>query len=244
MPEWQDATWVKARGWPDFCEALERLHRPTDAGDVSSGGAPWQRLAYDELLAGQLALALVRQNFKTRPGACMKGDGRIRAKLADALPFTLTGSQREAMREIEADMAAPHRMLRLLQGDVGSGKTVVALLAMAIAVESGAQAALMAPTEVLARQHLETIAPLAEKAGLRIGLLTGREKGKRAQGAARAPRRRRHRHPHRHARAVPAGRRCSATSPSPSSTSSTASACTSACRCSRRAAAAAPTCWS
>jgi len=178
VPEWQDAAWLKARGWPGFKEALQRLHRPTDAADVATGGAPWQRLAYDELLAGQLALALVRQNFKTRPGRSVKGDGRIRAAIADALPFALTGSQRTAVREIEADMAAPHRMLRLLQGDVGSGKTVVALLAMAIAVEAGAQAAFMAPTEVLARQHLDTIAPLAETAGLRIALLTGREKGK------------------------------------------------------------------
>jgi ATP-dependent DNA helicase RecG len=178
VPEWQDAAWLRQRGWPPFKEALQRLHRPTDAADVATGGAPWQRLAYDELLAGQLALALVRQNFKKRPGRCVKGDGRIRAAIADALPFALTSSQRSAVREIEADMAAPHRMLRLLQGDVGSGKTVVALLAMAIAVEAGAQAAFMAPTEVLARQHLDTIAPLAEKAGLAIALLTGREKGK------------------------------------------------------------------
>jgi len=128
--------------------------------------------------AFHLALALVRQNFKTRPGRIVRGNGSVRARLADALPFTLTNAQREAMREIEADMSAPRRMLRLLQGDVGSGKTVVALLAMAIAVEAGAQAALMAPTEVLARQHMETIAPLAEKAGLRLGLLTGREKGR------------------------------------------------------------------
>ncbi len=177
-PEWQDPTWLKARGWPDFVTALQRLHRPTDAGDVATGGAPWQRVAYDELLAGQLALGLVRQNNKTRPGRSVEGDGRLRAAIADALPFALTGSQRQAVGEIAADMAAPQRMLRLLQGDVGSGKTVVALLAMAIAVEAGAQAALMAPTEVLARQHVETIGPLAEKAGLRVGLLTGREKGR------------------------------------------------------------------
>ena len=178
VPEWQEPTWTVSRGWPAFGEALTRIHRPTDAGDVAPSGAPCQRLAYDELLAGQLALALVRQNFKTRPGRSVKGNGRVRARIADALPFSLTNSQRGALREIEADMAAPRRMLRLLQGDVGSGKTVVALLAMAIAVEAGAQAALMAPTEVLARQHLETIAPLAERAGLRIGLLTGREKGR------------------------------------------------------------------
>ncbi|MFA5898872.1 MAG: ATP-dependent DNA helicase RecG, partial [Hyphomicrobium sp.] len=177
VPEWQEQAWLAARAWPTFGEALQRLHKPMDAGDVSTGGAPWQRLAYDELLAGQLALSLVRQNFKSRPGRIVKGDGRVRARLADALPFSLTNAQREAMREIEADMSAPRRMLRLLQGDVGSGKTVVALLAMAIAVESGSQAALMAPTEVLARQHLETIAPLADKAGIRLGLLTGREKG-------------------------------------------------------------------
>ena len=178
VPEWQEPQWLKARGWPGFVEALQRLHRPTDAADVSPGALPWQRLAYDELLAGQLALGLVRMSFKGRPGRSVKGDGRIRAAIADALAFSLTRSQREAMREIEADMAAPRRMLRLLQGDVGSGKTVVALLAMAVAVEAGAQAALMAPTEVLARQHIETIAPLAEKAGLRIALLTGREKGR------------------------------------------------------------------
>jgi ATP-dependent DNA helicase RecG len=178
VPEWQNPSWIKQRSWPPFKEALQRLHRPTDAADVSTGGAPWQRLAYDELLAGQLALALVRQNFKARPGRSVKGDGRVRAHIADALPFSLTGAQRTALREIETDMGAPRRMLRLLQGDVGSGKTVVALLAMAIAVEAGAQAAFMAPTEVLARQHLETIAPLADKAGLRIALLTGREKGK------------------------------------------------------------------
>jgi len=178
LPEWQDAAWLERQGWPDFAGALGRLHRPSETEDVSTGSPPWQRLAYDELLAGQLALALVRLSFKRQPGRAIAGDGRIRAQIADALPFALTGSQRRALGEIAADMAAPHRMLRLLQGDVGSGKTVVALMAMAIAVEAGAQAALMAPTEVLARQHAETVAPLADHAGLTIALLTGREKGK------------------------------------------------------------------
>ncbi|MGE3067408.1 MAG: ATP-dependent DNA helicase RecG [Hyphomicrobiaceae bacterium] len=179
--EWQDAAWLKARGWPDFRSAARRLHRPEDSGDVSTASPAWQRLAYDELLAGQLALGLVRQGQKAQRGRRISGDGRIRARIADALPFALTASQRRALGEIAEDMAAPHRMLRLLQGDVGSGKTIVALLAMAIAVEGGAQAALMAPTEVLARQHAETIAPLADAAGLRLGLLTGREKGRPRQ---------------------------------------------------------------
>jgi ATP-dependent DNA helicase RecG len=178
LAEWQEPEWLKERGWPDFKTALARLHRPQDAVDVSSGSTPWQRLAYDELLAGQLALALVRQSFKQQPGRAVVGDGSIRARIADALPFALTNSQRQALKEIAQDISSQHRMLRLLQGDVGSGKTVVALMAMAIAVEAGAQAALMAPTEVLARQHAETIAPLADSAGLRIGLLTGREKGR------------------------------------------------------------------
>jgi ATP-dependent DNA helicase RecG len=178
VPEWQEPGWLAARGWPGFAEALVRLHRPTDAADVSPGAAPWQRLAYDELLAGQLALGLVRQGARQKAGRETRGDGSVRARILAALPFSPTNSQRSALAEIEADMAAPSRMLRLLQGDVGSGKTLVALLSMAIAVEAGGQAALMAPTEVLARQHAETIEPLASAAGLRVGLLTGREKGK------------------------------------------------------------------
>jgi ATP-dependent DNA helicase RecG len=178
LPEWQDAAWLRQRGWPDAATALAHLHRPEDPSDVSAASPPWQRLAYDELLAGQLALALVRQSLKSQAGRSVAGDGRVRARIADALPFGLTASQRQALKEIAEDMGSAQRMLRLLQGDVGSGKTVVALMAMAVAVEAGAQAALMAPTEVLARQHAETIAPLADAAGLRMGLLTGREKGR------------------------------------------------------------------
>ena len=178
LAEWQEKHWLKSRDWPDIKTAAMRVHRPLDAQDVSAGAAPRQRLAYDELLAGQLAFALVRQNMKSERGRQISGDGRLRAAICDALPFRLTHSQSTALAEIADDLTASHRMLRLLQGDVGSGKTVVALLAMSIAVEAGAQAALMAPTEVLARQHMETIAPLADAAGLRLGLLTGREKGK------------------------------------------------------------------
>lgn len=187
LAEWQDAAWLASRRYPPFHLAAHRLHRPEDAADVSPGSHPWQRLAFDELLAGQLALGLVRLSNKQQRGRPVHGDGRIRERIVAALPFALTGAQSRALQTIAEDMAAPHRMLRLLQGDVGSGKTVVALMTMAMAVETGAQAALMAPTEVLARQHLETIAPLAAKAGLRVGLLTGREKGRvRAQALAAA----------------------------------------------------------
>ena len=178
LPEWGDAQILTHRGWPPLREAFEHLHRPRTPEDVATSEPPWQRLAYDELLAGQLALALVRKSLKSQRGRSIKGDGRIRAKLLAALPFALTNSQKSALAEIDADMEAPTRMLRLLHGDVGAGKTMVALMTMANAVETGAQAALMAPTEVLARQHVETLTPLATTAGLRLGLLTGREKGK------------------------------------------------------------------
>jgi len=178
MEEWLTPQVLEANQWPSFNDALNRIHTPDDPADLSAGGKPWQRLAYDELLAGQLALGLVRQSLKSQRGRIVAGDGSIRRKITEALPFELTGSQRDAVIEIEDDLASESRMLRLLQGDVGSGKTVVALLTCAIANEIGAQAAIMAPTEVLARQHVETIEPLAKAAGLTIAVLTGREKGK------------------------------------------------------------------
>src|SRR5439155_4145160 len=124
--------------------------------------------AYDELLAGQLALALVRAHQRRLSGRGSSGEGRLRARILQALPYSLTPSQQHAVDDIVADLAAPHRMLRLLQGDVGAGKTVVALLAAATVIEAGRQAAFMAPTEILARQHLHTITPLAAAAGLRV----------------------------------------------------------------------------
>ena len=178
LPEWQDASVLATRNWPAFGEAVVRLQMPAATEDVSNGAQPWQRLAYDELLAGQLALALVRQAQRSQPGRVLRGDGRVRNRVLAALPFTLTPSQSRALVDIDADLAGPHRMMRLLQGDVGSGKTAVALLAMATAIEAGAQAALMAPTEVLARQHADTIGPLAARSGIRVALLTGREKGR------------------------------------------------------------------
>ena len=159
-------------------EALNRLHQPVELTDILPDGPYWSRLAFDELLAGQLALALVRAQLRRPAGDRHAGDGHLRNKIIDALPYALTASQRQAAAAIAEDLRQPVRMLRLLQGDVGSGKTVVALLAAAAVAEAGRQAALMAPTEILARQHIKTIAPLAERAGLRVAILTGREKGK------------------------------------------------------------------
>jgi ATP-dependent DNA helicase RecG len=238
LPEWLDPAHLSRSGWPDFAGALAKLHRPSEPADVAPDGVAWSRLAYDELLASQLALALVRAHLRrsggrqgatraktagnSSPSPALPGEGRgegvaanapspilsrqagrgegggqsqllvprqgggqqsLPAKLRACLPFTLTASQQAAIADIGRDLASPERMLRLLQGDVGAGKTVVALFACAMAISAGSQAALMAPTEILARQHLKTIAPLAEATGIRVAILTGRERGRERAAA-------------------------------------------------------------
>lgn len=178
MPEWINPTILPSRDWPRWGDAVRAAHRPETPDDIEPDTKTRHRLAYDELLSNQLALALVRARMKRQPGHAIRGDGRLRDAVIAALPFALTGAQRSALAEIETDMAQGSRMLRLLQGDVGSGKTLVALLAMLNAVECGYQAGLMAPTEVLARQHFATLEPLARAVGVRIEILTGRDKGK------------------------------------------------------------------
>ena len=178
LPEWQDAAWLKRNGFSDFADALRSIHRPKEPTDLDPDNAAWTRLAYDELLAGQLALALLRGRMRARPGRGTAAEGKLRARVIKALPYSLTPSQQRAVADIIADLAQPNRMLRLLHGDVGSGKTVVALLAAATVIEAGRQAALMAPTEILARQHLATIKPLADAADIRVAILTGRERGR------------------------------------------------------------------
>src|SRR4030081_1222274 len=178
LPEWISPEVLRRCKFPTIAEALNRVHVPVDMTDILPDGPFWSRLAFDELLAGQLALALVRAQLRRPAGDRNAGDGHLRNKIIDALPYSLTSSQQAASAAITDDLRQPVRMLRLLQGDVGSGKTVVALLAAAAVAEVGKQAALMAPTEILARQHIKTITPLAERAGLRVAILTGREKGK------------------------------------------------------------------
>jgi ATP-dependent DNA helicase RecG len=178
LPEWISPEVMRRCKFPPVAEALNRVHMPVELEDIQPDGPFWSRLAFDELLAGQLALALVRAQLRRPAGERHAGDGHLRAKIIDALPYSLTASQQQATAAIANDLRQPVRMLRLLQGDVGSGKTVVALLAAAAVAEVGKQAALMAPTEILARQHIATITPLAARAGLRVAILTGREKGK------------------------------------------------------------------
>jgi ATP-dependent DNA helicase RecG len=178
LPEWQDAAWLAQQDFPNFAQALGQVHRPAEPVDLEPQSKAWSRLAYDELLAGQLALALLRGHMRRRAGRGSSSEGLLRANIVAALPYTLTPSQDRAVSDIIADLAQPNRMLRLLHGDVGSGKTLVALLSAATVIEAGRQAAFMAPTEILARQHFATMAPLAAKTGLRIALLTGRERGR------------------------------------------------------------------
>ncbi|GGB07814.1 ATP-dependent DNA helicase RecG [Allosediminivita pacifica] len=176
LPEWADPALVTREGWPGWAEALRAAHRPERGADLLPTAPARARLAYDELLAHQLTLALARADRRAQRGIVSEGDGRLRSRVLKALPYAPTGAQLRSMDEIAADMAAPERMNRLLQGDVGAGKTLVAFMALLVAVEAGGQGVMMAPTEILARQHLEGLQPLAESAGVVLEILTGRDK--------------------------------------------------------------------
>jgi len=177
LPEWQDARFIATRRWPSFKRAINAAHAPKCTEDLEPLAPPRVRIAFDELLANQLALALIRKRQRGQKGRALQGKGDRIARARGILPFALTAAQEQVLAEVLRDMAAPNRMLRLLQGDVGAGKTIVAMLAMLTAAEAGTQAALMAPTEILARQHFAALSPLAEAAGTRMRILTGRERG-------------------------------------------------------------------
>jgi ATP-dependent DNA helicase RecG len=179
LPEWNDSHLLKREEWPGWKVAVLNAHNPQP--DDNSRPPSVRRLAYDELLADQLALAVIRRHHRAAGGRAIAGTGILQKQLEKSLPFTLTNGQRQAMTEISADMAAPKRMLRLLQGDVGSGKTVVALFAMLQALESGLQAVLMVPTEILARQHHARLSAFLKPLGLEIGLLVGKGRNKERQ---------------------------------------------------------------
>ncbi|MDE0944061.1 MAG: ATP-dependent DNA helicase RecG [Alphaproteobacteria bacterium] len=181
LAEWQDAAWLAKQKWPAWREALYAVHEPESLAGLEPDDPARRRLAYDELLANQLALAMIRAASRKRSGRSIAGDGRLRDALVATLPYELTPGQTDVLDDIRGDMVAPLRMLRLLQGDVGSGKTIVALIAMLSAVETGAQAAFMVPTEILARQHLATLSALCRDLPVRISILTGRSKGRPRQ---------------------------------------------------------------
>jgi ATP-dependent DNA helicase RecG len=176
MPEWADKSLVSREHWPSFNDAVQRIHNPRDSLDLDPHTPARKRLAHDELLAGQLALALLRLRLRKSSGKARLGTGSLTNKLIPNLPFALTGAQQRSIGEIAEDLAKPERMLRLLQGDVGSGKTIVALMAALSVIEVGDQASIMAPTEILARQHLASLQPLCEQLGVTVELLTGKDK--------------------------------------------------------------------
>ncbi|WP_370230630.1 ATP-dependent DNA helicase RecG, partial [Cognatishimia sp.] len=178
LGEWIDPTQKEKAGWPDWKDAITTAHRPQGLADMAATSAARERLAYDEFLAHQLTLALARQQTRRAKGVESRANGRLQSKVLQALPYRPTGAQTRAISEISDDMARPIKMNRLLQGDVGAGKTLVAFMALLVAIEAGGQGVMMAPTEILARQHMEGLQPLAEQAGVVVEILTGRDKGK------------------------------------------------------------------
>ena len=178
LDDWLEPAFLESMGWPRWRAAAKGVHTPDSTTDIRSSAPARQRLAYDEFLAHQVTLALARSRRRRRKGRATTATGRLQAKALEALPYRPTGAQERAMREIFDDLAVSERMNRLLQGDVGSGKTIVAFMALLAAVEAGGQGVLMAPTELLARQHSEALRPIAEAAQVVLEVLTGRDKGK------------------------------------------------------------------
>ena len=185
LQELLPAAVLRERAMPELADAVRTLHRPPPDQSqrlLSEAGHPAQRrLAFEELLAHQLSLRVLRQRQRRRGAPVLQGDGVLQSRLLESLPFTLTGAQQRVLTQIAGDLAQPHPALRLVQGDVGSGKTVVAALAALACVEVGFQAALMAPTELLAEQHLRNFAAWCEPLGIEVGWMSGRQKGKRRQ---------------------------------------------------------------
>ena len=177
LAEWIDPSLKTREGWGDWADALRAAHAPESLADVAAEAPARRRLAYDELFAHQLTLALARQSARRGKGRASLGTGTLQARVLAALPYRPTGAQTRAIAEIAGDLASDRRMNRLLQGDVGSGKTLVAFMSLLIAVEAGGQGVMMAPTEILARQHFDGLRPLADDAGIRLDILTGRDKG-------------------------------------------------------------------
>lgn len=177
LAEWIDPAQKERSRWPDWLAALQDSHSPASLDDINISSPARERLAYDEFFAHQLTLALARSKLKKARGTISQASGGLQRKVRTALPYVPTAAQERAVKVITADMGRPMRMNRLLQGDVGAGKTLVAFMALLVAVEAGGQGVMMAPTEILARQHMAGLRPLAESAGVVLDILTGRDRG-------------------------------------------------------------------
>lgn len=178
LPEWLDQSLLKREKWLNWHDALSAIHNPNNREDTFPDAASRVRLAYDEILANQLALEIMRRQTKKKRGRVIASNNSLTKQVIDQLPYSLTSAQLRSIDEIKKDMAEPSAMMRLLQGDVGSGKTVVALIAMLVAVENKKQAAILAPTEILARQHYQSLTEMTDGLGIKVAILTGRDKGK------------------------------------------------------------------
>ena len=174
LPEWLDPNLVKQKQWMSWIDSLRAVHSPKTHGELIPTSNNRARLAYDELLANQLALAMIRRHQKKRKGRSIIGSGALKKIINKKLSFALTPNQLEVLEEINNDFQTENRMLRLLQGDVGSGKTIVAFYSILTAIEAGFQTALLAPTEILAKQHFQTLQPLAKATNIKIDILTGK----------------------------------------------------------------------
>ena len=181
---------LRQLGLPHLAESLHLLHAPPPSYTIqqlSDGALPaWQRLKFDELLAQQLSMRLARQKRMSGQTKAIVGDGRFQQMLLQALPFQLTGAQQRVLQEIRGDMAQTYPMHRLLQGDVGSGKTIVAALSALTAIEAGFQVAVMAPTEILAEQHLLKFEQWFAPLGLSVVWLSGSQRKKAKEQAKEA----------------------------------------------------------
>ena len=186
LPEWIEPSVLKQNKWPAWRDAIHTAHSPQSVNDLSSTAKARERLAYDEFLAHQTTLSLARNKTRRAKGFTTVGTGKMCNKVLAVLPYKSTGAQSRCIAEITDDMASEIRMNRLLQGDVGSGKTLVAFMALLTTVEAGGQGVMMAPTEILARQHLSGLQPLAEEVGVVLEILTGRDKASERKAKLKA----------------------------------------------------------
>ena len=182
LDEWHDRRLLEDSRWPSWLTALQIVHSASGAHDDGIRARAMERLAFDELTANQFALLANRRALRDAPECQVRDAPDHRSRVLDNFGYPLTGSQEVVLDEILTDLAAPERMLRLLQGDVGSGKTIVAVLALATASGAGGQGMLMAPTDILARQQHETCKTLFADTGIKIELLTGQDRGSRRDG--------------------------------------------------------------